>query len=66
VNAREWVEATEANAPVVHSDYPGPEFVWLHGAWVRKDELAQVIARKKNHQPLTPCKWRGIFRGGGE
>ena len=40
--------------------------VWIHGQLVPKAELADVLARKAKQQPLVPCKWRGIFRGGGE
>lgn len=43
-----------------------PPFVWAFGQRVPKSELADVLARKAKQQPLVPCKWRGIFRGGGE
>ena len=65
MNPSEWVDATEANMPL---EVPGrrPETVLLHGEWVHRLDISDFLARRAKQEPPKPCKWRGIFRGGGE
>jgi hypothetical protein len=55
-----------AQGAAVFTLSPAIERVWLHGELIPKSELAAAIAKHAKREPLTPCKWRGIFRGGGE